>query len=85
MAVVPQQRLTRHPGLTSATMFFADETRMTNCVLIVRSSRPGPSSVERGKGANEAPSRAVSPFLRNHGIAWSRRGSPPTCMATEFP
>jgi hypothetical protein len=78
MAMVPQQRLTRHPGMRCGTSLLPHHNAARRSTSSPGGlSRPGPSSIWRGKVTNGAPSHAASLLPRNHGMPYSRRGSNP--------
>jgi hypothetical protein len=78
MAMVPQQRLTRHPGMRCGTSLLPHHNAARRSTSSPGGlSRPGPSSIWRGKVTNGAPSHAASLLPRNHGMPYSRRGPNP--------
>lgn len=77
IVMVPQQRLTRHPGMRGSVG--VPQPSMPPFIVSLNGglSQPGPSSIGRGKATNGAPSHAASLFPRNYGMPYSRRGPNP--------
>ncbi len=77
IGVVPQQRLTRHPGMNGVCVRDTTPHASSETKPLGGLSLPGPPSVWRGKVTNGAPSHAASLFPRNYGMPYSRRGPNP--------